>query len=112
MAGSDSVHEQLLNDIQPGTKCAWYLSDGTTARGIYDFGDADPVASVFAKWREAIQGNSLLQVDSLDSTQQAAVQFINPNQVTAVKVFPEVNLTAALACALGTRQVRVGWRVY
>lgn len=64
---------------------------------IYDFGDTDPVASVYAKWREAIQGNSLLQVNSLDSTQQAAVQLINPNPVTAVKVFPEVNLTATVA---------------
>jgi hypothetical protein len=97
MAGSDTVPEQLLKDIQPGTKVAWYLADGSTARAIYDFQRADPVASVIAKWREAIQGNSLLQVDTLDSTQQAAVQFINPNQVTAVKVFPEVNLTAAVA---------------
>jgi len=49
------------------------------------------------KWRESIQGNSLLQVDSLDSTQQAAVQLINANQVVVVKVFSEGNLQAAVA---------------
>jgi hypothetical protein len=39
----------------------------------------------------------LLGSRSLDSTQQAPVMFLSPFSITAFKIFPEVNLTAAVA---------------
>jgi hypothetical protein len=90
MAGSDTVPEQLLKDIQPGTNVAWYTAAGEVGRAVYDFGEADPVASVIAKWKSALENSDPLQVVSIDSTQQAAVMFLSPFSITAFKIFPEV----------------------
>jgi hypothetical protein len=45
--------------------------------------------------KQALDDSDPLQVVSIDSAQHAAVMFLNPFSITAFKVFPEVNLTAA-----------------
>jgi hypothetical protein len=85
MAGSDPVPEQLAK-TSPRARNAPGISLTVRLHGLSTTSRALTRASVLAKWRQAIQGGELLQVDSLDSTQQAGVQFVNPNQVTAVKV--------------------------
>jgi len=100
MAGSDSVPEQLLKDIQPETRVVWYLGD-LTARGIYDLPPGvDPVAAIIQKWREALLGNSPIEVLSIDShgdRDANATMFISALQVSGFKVFREIKLTAAVA---------------
>jgi len=76
---------------------------------------ADANALVIEKWRQALENSQPLQVLSPDShgdRDANATMFISPFQVTGFKVIHEVGPPAAVACALGTRQVRVGWRVY
>jgi len=63
------------------------------------------VASVIAKWKSALENSDPLHVVSIDSTQQAAVMFLSPFSITAFKVFPEVNLTAAA-------QPISSWRIF
>jgi hypothetical protein len=46
---SDTVPERLVKSIQPGTRVAWYMADSSTARAIYDFGEADPLEAVHEK---------------------------------------------------------------
>jgi hypothetical protein len=68
LAGSDSVPEQLVKDIQPGTKVAWYLAGSETARCVYDFPPgADANALVIEKWRQTLENSQPLQVLSIDS---------------------------------------------
>ena len=41
------------------------------------------------KWKSALENSDPIQVLSIDSTQQAAVMFISPFNVTGFKIFPQ-----------------------